>query len=194
MTPEQSPARRPRVWPVFVTYLAALVSAVGIQVVAALAVALRLVANGTDVKRLADGLTALLTTPAAFILLVLPAPVVIGLAALIPARLSPEPTWLRLGLVRAALPAWGYPIVAVASFLPPGPTSRLPHGRASRRRADVGRSGPRSRSAYPSRTTSPVVSTLRFAPTGGVPEPDWESRTGGCQRTGRGGRLTQRDE
>jgi hypothetical protein len=130
MTPEQDtalalktpspPAKRPRVWPVFVTYLAALVLAFLLQVVGAVALAAWLLAKGSDPKRLADELTALVTTPAAFILLVLLAQAAIGLAAIVPARLSPEPTFLRLRLVKPALPAWGYPAVAVASSLPLG--------------------------------------------------------------------------
>jgi membrane protease YdiL (CAAX protease family) len=124
VVPEQttplSPAKRPRVWTVFVAYLAALVSAVGLQVVAVIAVVAWLLTHGTGPEHLQTDLTSLLTMPAAFILLGLLGQGSIGLAALIPARLSPEPTLLRLRLVRPALPGWGYPAVAVASFLPLG--------------------------------------------------------------------------
>jgi hypothetical protein len=107
------------VWTVFVAYLAAFVSAIGLNLVVAIALGAWLVAHGTDPKRLGDELPVLLTTPAVFIpLLVLPPQVAVGLAAILPARLSPEPTLLRLRLVKPALPAWGYPAVAVASFLP----------------------------------------------------------------------------
>ena len=120
LTTPPSLAKRPRVWTVFVAYLAALVSAVGLQVVAVVAVVAWLLAHGTDPEHLKDALTSLLTMPAAFILLGLLGQGSIGLAAIIPARLSPEPTLLRLRLVRPALPGWGYPAVAVASFLPLG--------------------------------------------------------------------------
>jgi membrane protease YdiL (CAAX protease family) len=48
----------------------------------------------------------------------LPGQFVIGLAALIPTRLSREPTRARLGLVRPALPAWGYPLVVAGALFP----------------------------------------------------------------------------
>jgi membrane protease YdiL (CAAX protease family) len=126
MTPEPDPtavtpprAKRPRVWTVFVVYLVALVSAVGVQTVIGVALAVWLLATGTALQKLADELTALVTTPAAFLLLLLlPTQVAVGLAAIIPARLSSEPTFLRLRLVKPRMPAWGYPTVAVASFLP----------------------------------------------------------------------------
>jgi membrane protease YdiL (CAAX protease family) len=118
LTTPPSPGRPPRVWPVFVAYLAALVLAVLLQVVVTVALAAWLLANGSDPERLLDELTALVTTPAAFILLLLPTQVAVGLAAIVPARLSPEPASLRLRLVKPAMPGWGYPTVALASFLP----------------------------------------------------------------------------
>jgi membrane protease YdiL (CAAX protease family) len=125
MTPEPAPtavtpprAKRPRAWTVFVVYPAALASAVGLQVVVAVALVFWLLATGTAPQKLADELTTLVTTPAVFLLLALSAQVGVGLAAVVPARLSPEPAFLRLRLVKPALPAWGYPTVAVASFLP----------------------------------------------------------------------------
>jgi membrane protease YdiL (CAAX protease family) len=107
-----------RVWTVFVAYLVALVSAVGLQVVAVIAVVAWLLSHGTDPAHLTDALTSLLTTPAAFLLLAVLGQASVGLAAVVPARLSPEPTLMRLRLVRPAFPAWGYLAVAVASFLP----------------------------------------------------------------------------
>jgi membrane protease YdiL (CAAX protease family) len=123
MTPESDhvatpTAKRPRVWTVFVVYLIAAAAAVGAQIVVVIPLAVWLVVTGTAPEKLADELTALVTTPAVFLLLLLPTQVVVGLAALIPARLSPEPTFRRLRLVKPALPSWGYPAVAVASGLP----------------------------------------------------------------------------
>src|SRR5690349_15938526 len=123
MTPEPEnalapPAIRPRVWTVFVVYLVALVAAVGVQVAAAVLLVVWLLATGTAPEKLVDELTALVTTPPVFILLALPTQLAVGLAAIIPARLSPEPAFLRLRLVKPMMPAWGYPTVAVASFVP----------------------------------------------------------------------------
>jgi membrane protease YdiL (CAAX protease family) len=123
MTPESDNASpptvsRPRVWTVFVVYLIAAAAAVGVQVVMAVALAVWLLATGTAPQKLADELTALVTTPAVFLLLLLPTQVAVGLAAIVPARLSPEPAFLRLRLVKPVMPAWGYLTVAVASGLP----------------------------------------------------------------------------
>jgi membrane protease YdiL (CAAX protease family) len=108
----------PRVWTVFVAFLVALVGSVLVQVLVVILLFVVLVARGADVQQVARDLQRLVMTPAAFILLGLSAQLVIGLAALLPARWSPEPTRSRLGLVRADLPAWGYLAVAVGSLAP----------------------------------------------------------------------------
>jgi membrane protease YdiL (CAAX protease family) len=43
---------------------------------------------------------------------------VIGLGAIIPARLSRTPALVRLGLVTPALPGWGYPVVVLGTLFP----------------------------------------------------------------------------
>jgi membrane protease YdiL (CAAX protease family) len=92
----------PRLWTAFVPYL-------GLQ---AASYWLVFVAGGP--RALAPWLTG---DAALFAYLVL-IQAAIGVAAIIPARLSPEPVSTRLGLVRPGLPAWGYPILALASFVP----------------------------------------------------------------------------
>jgi membrane protease YdiL (CAAX protease family) len=108
----------PRIWTVFAAYLAAFAGSVLVQIIAAMAVAIWYVAQGGSISQLAGDLAAMLSTPAAFIVLALMAQIVMGSAAIIPARLSTEPTSERLGLVAAGLPMWAYVIIAVGSLLP----------------------------------------------------------------------------
>ncbi len=110
--------RPPRVWPVFVAYVAGLTLAVFAQVVVTVALGVWLVLNGTEPGRLQDQLVGLVTTPAVFMFLALLSQAAMGLAAIIPARLSPEPALLRLRLVKPSLPAWGFPVVAIGTWLP----------------------------------------------------------------------------
>jgi membrane protease YdiL (CAAX protease family) len=112
------PAKPPRIWPVFVAPVAAFLGAVLAQMVIAVAAALWLLGKGTGPQQLTAELVALLTTPVVFMLLAALSQVSMFLAAVVPARLSPEPTLLRLRLVRPALPAWGYPTLAVAALVP----------------------------------------------------------------------------
>lgn len=111
-------APRPRVWTVFVAFLAALVGAICVQVIAVIIIVAWQVAKGNDVQQVTKDLPALLTTPAAFILLGIASQLMIALAALTPARLSPEPMRVRLGWLRPGLPIWGYSALALSSLLP----------------------------------------------------------------------------
>jgi membrane protease YdiL (CAAX protease family) len=108
----------PRVWTVFVALIVALMAAVGVQIVVAIALVAWYVASGVDIQQVSQDLPARLTTPAMVIGMLLLAQITVGLAAFVPARLSPQPTLARLGLVRPALPAWGYPVVMTGSLAP----------------------------------------------------------------------------
>jgi len=108
----------PRIWTVFVAYFAAFAGSVLVQIIAGIFLVVWLLAHGADVKQLTSDLQAMLSTPQGFIALASMSQLAIGLAAFIPARLSTEPTRLRLGLVAPGLPAWAYPIIAIGS-LPP---------------------------------------------------------------------------
>lgn len=92
----------PRVWTVFAVYLGVLVASYW------------LVFMADPIGVLASWLEAHL---AFFAILVL-TQVAIGAAAFIPAWLSREPVCTRLGLVRPGVPAWGYPVLALACFVP----------------------------------------------------------------------------
>jgi hypothetical protein len=108
-SPPSPPAQPPRVWTVFVAYIGALVLAVLLRVIAVAAVMLWLLARGVVPPQLGGEIQSIAATPTAFILLGLLGQAGIGLAAIIPARLAPEPALRRLRLVKPALPVWGYP-------------------------------------------------------------------------------------
>jgi membrane protease YdiL (CAAX protease family) len=108
----------PRVWTVFVVYLAALVGAIAGQIAAGMALAVWLLLRGTPPNELQAQLSALVTEPWVFLAIAGLSQLTIGLGAIIPAWLSPEPAFVRLGLVKPALPAWGYPIILVGTLVP----------------------------------------------------------------------------
>jgi membrane protease YdiL (CAAX protease family) len=119
LPPPLPPAPRPpRVWTVFVVYLLAVFVALFLQVIAVFVLALWLLATGTDASQLQTELVAQLTQPVPFLLTTLPVQLSIALAAIVPACLSPESFRRRLRLVKPALPAWGYLVVALGSAGP----------------------------------------------------------------------------
>jgi membrane protease YdiL (CAAX protease family) len=114
----QSP---PAIWPVFIAYAVAFVGSVLVQIVIAIGIFLWHVGLGaptSKVQEVARELPALLTTPMAFVWLGLASQLVIGLTALASARLSREPIRSRLGWVKPAMPAWGYPVLAIGALVP----------------------------------------------------------------------------
>lgn len=110
--------RPPRVWTVFLVCAVASAVTVGLQVAAVVGYVAWRVANGANVRAVADDLQAELASPAGLIAIASLSQLTLLGAALVPGYLSPEPTRTRLGLVRAGLPLWGYPVVAVGT-LPP---------------------------------------------------------------------------
>ena len=108
----------PRIWPVFVAYLAALVGSVFVQAIAGILLFVWLFDQGSDLNQAASQLQAMLSTPPGFIAIASMSQLTIAFAAFIPARLSTEPTLRRLGLVAPVLPAWSYPVIAIGSIPP----------------------------------------------------------------------------
>src|SRR5947208_1782352 len=100
----------PRVWTVFLACAIALAVTIGVQIVAVVGYIAWQAANGADVRKVADNLQNELATPAGLMAIASLSQVTILAAALLPGRLSPEPTLTRLGLVRPVLPVWGYPV------------------------------------------------------------------------------------
>lgn len=111
-------APKPRVWTVF----AAIVALVGIILIAQiLAVALLIsiyVEQGMNPKRVLEELPARLATPVGFFTLGAFTQIAIGMTAWLLARRSLTPTKIRLGLMRARVPLWTYPILMLGSLLP----------------------------------------------------------------------------
>jgi membrane protease YdiL (CAAX protease family) len=118
-SPESAPnAAAPRVWTVFVAFVLAQVGIFAIQIVLIGAVIAWRVANGANIERLVEDLPELLSDPVTFIGLLLSSQLGIGVAAILPALLSREPTLSRLGLTAPSLPKWGYPIIMLGSGIP----------------------------------------------------------------------------
>jgi membrane protease YdiL (CAAX protease family) len=123
----QVPARKPRVWTVFVVLLAAwFLGSIGQVMILAMWGAVRgisLGAQGVPAEQMGqivkDETMAMMANPLVVVaFLFVPFQLVLGLVALLAARLSPEGLRARLGMVRPALPAWGFPMVAVGSLAP----------------------------------------------------------------------------
>jgi membrane protease YdiL (CAAX protease family) len=117
VVPVLAPAR-PRVWTTFVALLAALGAILASQVIFGIVLVIWYTASGRNVQNLASELSDLITKPLVFISLALLSQVLFGLAAIIPARLSPEPTLDRLGLVTPRLPTWAFPVIMLSTIAP----------------------------------------------------------------------------
>src|SRR5262245_56670413 len=121
----QVPARKQRVWTVFVAFLVAwnlgTVAQVMTLAVWGAARGISLGAQGVPAEQMAqvvkDETVAMMANPLVVVaFLFVPFQLVLGLVALLAARLSPEGVRARLGMVRPALPAWGLPTVMAGSL------------------------------------------------------------------------------
>jgi uncharacterized protein len=108
----------PRIWTVFVAYLAAFAASLFVQIMGVIGLAVWHVTHGGSFSRLQDDLQELVSTPGALIALAMMSQLVILFAAIIPARLSTEPARRRLGLVAPAMPTWGYLTIAIGGLVP----------------------------------------------------------------------------
>lgn len=106
----------PRVWPVFVVSAIAMVVIIGTQIAAVLVLVVWYVAHGADVKTVLAELPEKVATPIGVLTLGLLSQLIIALAALIPARLSPQSTLVRVGLVRPTVPLWSLPIIMIGAL------------------------------------------------------------------------------
>ncbi len=117
---EQGVIRPPRIWPIFVTYVVAFAVILIVQTIMVIAWIAWQVAQGEDLQQfIQQKMLAMLSTPAALMVLATPSQLIIGLAAVVPAALESRRS-LRscLGLVKPRLPGWGYPVVAVSAMVP----------------------------------------------------------------------------
>jgi CAAX protease family protein len=118
LTSTATTAPRPRVWPVFVTLIAAIVAVLAVQIVFAVVVAVWLLTHGVKPAGLAPELTAALTQPPAFIGLAGLSQLVMGGAALAAAWCSPVPLARRLGFVQPTWSAGETVIVLLGTLVP----------------------------------------------------------------------------
>lgn len=109
---------RPRVWTVFVDFLLLCVALLISQILIVVGLAVWLVTHGTKREDLSSELVRLMTQPGAVIGIGLVSQAIIGLAAILPAILSPRPFRSRLGLLRPALPVWGFPVLVLGALVP----------------------------------------------------------------------------
>ena len=110
--------RKPRVWTVFAAFGAAFAGTIALSVVGAMVIVFWYFAGGGTTGDLPGDLPKFITQPGPFIFLAGLSQLGIFLAAFIPAWLSPEPLWRRLGLKRARLPLWQWPVLVLGGFLP----------------------------------------------------------------------------
>lgn len=115
---QASPSGRPRVWTVFVAFLAALGGTIAFSIVGAVIVVLWYFAAGGAPGDLPRELPAFVTQPPQFILLAAFSQLAILLAAIVPAWLSPQPLKLRLGMTNPRLPPWHWPVLVFGGVIP----------------------------------------------------------------------------
>jgi membrane protease YdiL (CAAX protease family) len=108
----------PRIWTVFVAFAAALLGAIVMQIVAVAGFLIWEVARGTDLQTAAQTLQTRITEPRFFLILLALGQLAIASVAVVAGSCSRQPTRVRLGLVRASVPLWGYPVIAVSALVP----------------------------------------------------------------------------
>lgn len=118
LTPNPSPGRPPSVWPAFIAFAAAMALALAAQFVAGMGIGVWYFANGGNQQKLAAEWPDLLASTPAFVTLTSAVQLALLATGIAAARLAPVPPRAGLGFVRPALPAWGYPALAVGSLVP----------------------------------------------------------------------------
>ena len=111
---------RPRIWPVFVAPLVALLGAIASQFAIAGVIAAREISLGTKPTELAQRLPDLFTHPGWFILLAGGGQLAFAAAAIVPARWSRTPALERLGFVPLRQSWTIYPLTMLGSLAPLG--------------------------------------------------------------------------
>src|SRR4051794_34156732 len=110
------PVARPLpIWPAFVTFAAAFVALIGVQIAAIALAATWLLVTGVDPTRLAEPLMGLLPEPVFFCGIIVATEVAVGLAAIVAGIFSSEPLRVALGLVAPKLSALDYLTIPVGT-------------------------------------------------------------------------------
>ena len=108
----------PRVWTVFVALVSALAIVIFSQVTVAIVMSAWYAVRGVDPAKLGETVMGALTSVPGFIGIGLLSQFILGMAGIVPAMLSRQSTLSRLGLNRAKLSGWGYPVVTLGAVLP----------------------------------------------------------------------------
>lgn len=107
----------PRIWPSFVAPFAAVLVAVGLQVIMAAVLAGMLLSSGVETKELPVQIIERMTTPGLFLLTLVLGQAAFAAVTLMAGRLSPEPTMQRLGYLGARVPIKLYLLTMAGSIL-----------------------------------------------------------------------------
>lgn len=117
-TDASPPARRPRIWPVFVVPLLGVSLAVFLQIAVAAVFTAALLASGVDSSQLGDRIMEWITSSAGFLAMLACGQIGFAAPTLLAAKLSPAPMRRRLGLVPLHNPVRISCVTALGSLLP----------------------------------------------------------------------------
>ncbi len=107
---------KPRLWPVFVAPLLAVVAAVAVQVVIGAVLAMRLMGQGREIT--AEAVTSEILSAPIIILTLVISQACFALATFLPARLSTVPMRQRLGFAPAPIAGWVWVAIALSGWFP----------------------------------------------------------------------------
>jgi uncharacterized protein len=111
-------AKKPRVWTVFLAFVAALVGVIAGAIVMAIGMLVWLMQDGRSVPEAADGVLDKITDPPLFLLAAAISQLAVGIAAIVPALLSPEGFRRRVGFVAPAVNPGSFIVLVLSVYFP----------------------------------------------------------------------------
>ena len=118
LPPPPSASVRPRIWPVFVSFIAAFIAMIGVQVLAAVGLVFWYLAHGGTPAEMPQELPKLITQTGPFILLTGTSQLAMLGTVLAFALFSPVPLAERLGWKWPKIPAWHWPLHLMGGVVP----------------------------------------------------------------------------
>jgi membrane protease YdiL (CAAX protease family) len=112
------PPRRPRIWTVLVTFVAAVLAVIAAQIVGGIALVAWYLASGGTIQQLQSEVLDLVTSPGPFIAINALTQLAMAAPALAAAWLSPQPLRQRLGLVSPSLRAGSIAVLVLGVIVP----------------------------------------------------------------------------
>jgi membrane protease YdiL (CAAX protease family) len=109
---------RPRIWPVFVSFVVAFIAMIGVQIVAAVGLVFWYLANGGSPARMAQELPKLITQAGPFMLLTGSSQLAMLGTVLAFAAFSPVPLTERLGWKWPKIPLWHWTVHVLGGVIP----------------------------------------------------------------------------